>query len=172
MKQSSTLGALPGWIFVLALVLCTSSRALAAGNVTAYETRLNDQDGSLLKLGNDAVVEIRGGRIRRISGRPDCILFKKGIRWMIWIEGDDLYECDVEEDPRGIGNRADQERIMSIEYDGEVLLMEDGSIYEADRRDARRVSGWKAETEVLIFRGSKLLNLDDPRDLIRVRTLR
>jgi hypothetical protein len=157
----------------LVLLLAVCATTTLAGRIEAYETHVDDQEDSLLKLDNDAVVKIRGGRSGRVSGRPDCILIKQGMRWMIWIEGKDLYDCDIEEDPRGMGDRAEEEQIMEVKYNGEVLLMEDGSIYEVETRDIRHVSRWREEGEAIFFsRSSRLLNLDQPEDVIRVRKLR
>ncbi len=158
-------------IFVMGM-LCIG--VLHAGQRSeAYRSTISDQAGSKLKLNNGAEVRVIGGGVGRVGGvRSECILFRSGMRWKIWIEGDDLYDCSVDEQPNETASYAEEVRILEIKYNGDVLLMEDGSIYEVDRRDAGLCARWRGDSDAVIVREQDLINYDDPREVVRVHKLR
>jgi len=138
----------------------------------AYKTSVGDQADNHLKLNNGAEVRVSGGYLQRLMGRTECILFKSGMRWKIWLDGAGLYDCSLEEDPDGLAMSAEEVRIMEVKYNGEVLLMEDGSIYEVDQRDAYRCNNWRDDSDAVIIRENELINYDAPDNVVGVRKLR
>lgn len=157
--------------FALAvLFLCV--QPLSAAPSEAYKTSVGDQADNRLKLNNKAEVRVQGGYLSRLMGRTECILFKSGMRWKIWLEGEGLYDCSLEEDPEGFPMSAEEVRIMDVKYNGEVLLLDGGGIYEVDQRDVYRCSNWRGDSDAVIIRENELINYDEPNDFIRVRKLR
>jgi hypothetical protein len=138
----------------------------------AYTTTVDDQKDQKLRLDNNALIDVQERLPRLGAGRRTCVLFRDGLSWRIWIEREGTFRCDVEEDPSGLGDRAEVETLEEARYNGEILLMEDGSIYEADGYDVSLVRHWRSRAKILVIRERDAINLDEGDRMISVRKLR
>lgn len=155
------------------LAMGAAAQGLAAGReLDAYRTRVMDQADKRLKLDDRGEVEITFGRLGSIGGsRPDAVLFGSGLRWQIWIEGEGAFDCDVEKKPGGIPRRAAEMRLQEVQSEGAVLVMEDGTKFEVEDRDARVARRWRPGSAVLVIEESEAINLDTSRDVLSVTRL-
>ena len=161
------------------LLVCCCCVALAfvsvmAGvPVDAYKTAVVDEDGSRLKLRNEVEVKVTSSAFRGVGGGgADCILIKDGMHWQIWIEGEGLYDCDVDERLTSGAQPSELGRILTMAYNGEVMLMEDGSIYEVENRDTFHTGRWLDDSKAIVIEDSLIVNLDTRQGIVRVQRLR
>lgn len=158
-----------GWACIATLFAMHHAVAVDVG-LDAYRTRVADQAGDRVTLENRAEVRLTSGRLRMLSGfRPDAVLFRLGLRWSLWIDGEGLYECELEERPGEPAREAILGRLAEISADGSTLILDDRSKYEVEARDAATAARWRAGERVLVLEASRAINLDARYGVLRVR---
>ena len=148
-------------------------QAIAPGRSPVYITKIEEDDGDVLKLENGAIVEVVQGFIGFVGFRKDAALFRDGLRWRIWIEGKEAHQCDVlrfpDTRPTGTGEVA---HLFEVKADGKVLTMLDGTRYLVDDLDVFTTSMWLGISDVLVIDGVRLLNLRESGEIVHVSRLR
>lgn len=143
----------------------------SAGSVNAYRSKVETEEGDILILRNGAVVEITSGSVGYVGYSKDTILFRTAAGWRIWIEGKRTYRCDVLKAPSGGATTAREVLISRVPADGEVLILNDGSVLRVDSIYTIYTGLWLGLNSALLISESELINLDQG-ELIRVSKLR
>ena len=139
----------------------------------AYKTKIDSDDGDVLKLDNGAIVEITTGYLGNVGFRKDVVLYKTDQQWKIWIEGKKSYTCDLLKTPSyGSTCFVEELTITEIKGDGTILIMSDGSIYEVDSIYTINTSLWIGFNDALLLDGYELLNLDEGDEIIEVTRIK
>lgn len=144
-----------------------------ASKANVFITKIDDENGDVLKLANGAIVEISSGFLGLIGFSKDAVLFRDGYTWKIWIEGKKVFKCDLLKPPSG-GNSGTCEKVYISEVRGEgsILIMLDGSIYEVDSIFTIDSSLWLGNSDALLIDGSRLLNLDEGGEIVDVTRIK
>ena len=138
-----------------------------------YKTKIDNDDGDVLKLDNGAMVEISFGYLGYVGYRKNAVLYKIGQQWKIWIEGKKLYRCDLLKSPSyGSSCSVEELTINEVKGDGTVLIMSNGSMYEVDSLYTINTSLWLGFNDALLLDGSELINLDEGDEIIEVTKIR
>lgn len=139
--------------------------------VTVYETSVESDDDDILRLNNDALIQITLGTIGYVSDYTSCVLFEGISGWNVWIEGEGLFVCDVVREPNYLTSTfAEKVMIQDVRADGAIIVLDNGSIYEVE--DTFDTAMWMSYSEALLFVDSRLLNLaenDAPVDVTLIR---
>lgn len=151
----------------------SGSMSTAVGN-NAYETKVDEDNDDVLKLDNGAIVEVTSGYMGYLGYRKDCVLYKSGSRWRIWIEGKRSYPCDILKEPSGYARKISVEEVYISEVlgDGAILKLMDGRMFEVSSIYTITTALWLGATEALLLDGRRLLNLDDGDEIIDVMPVR
>ena len=120
---------------------------------------------------NPRVIEITRGFVGYIGYRKLVVLFSRGTRCNIWIEGKKVYTCELLREPTGRGRPAREVHISKVSDGGDLLFMLDGSIYEVDPIDRIHTSLWLGISDGLLINGLELLNFDEG-ELVNVTRIR
>ena len=147
------------------------NRTFASNSV--YITKIDENNGDILKFDNGGIVEITLGFLGFVGFRKDAVLFKDGFGWKIWIEGKRAFKCDLLKAPEtrssGSGNEV---YISEVKGDGKILIMADGSMYEVDDLYTIETSLWLGNSAALLIDGNRMLNLDEGGEIIDVTKLK
>ncbi len=68
-------------------------------NTQIYLTKVDNDNGDVIKLENGAIVEIRFGYVGYIGYRKDALLFRTSGRWKLWIESKKVFNVDMIKSP-------------------------------------------------------------------------
>lgn len=166
LRPSGATGFLPG-------AGTGSATGYTTGSGYAYKSKIETDDNGVLVLANGAVVEVTVGYVGYVGYRKDCVLFRDGSQWMIWIEGKRAFKCDVLKPP-SYGARIPSRVVYMIDVKGEgsILEMDDGSLYEVDVLGRLHTSLWLGMVEVLILNESELIKLDDGDEIVNITRIR
>ena len=162
------------WNLAGAACLCLAAASVYGGMVLdVHRSAVVDQEGHVLKLRNDAIVRILGMDAPHSGvSSSSCVLFKDGVRWQIWVENEGLFTCDLEERPTTTAVDGVLGRIEHMAFNGEVILLDDGSIYEVENRDTFHTGTWRNDSKVLVIEDDRLVNLEEARGMVKVHKLR
>lgn len=69
--------------------------------IPVFKTKVSEESGQILKLANNAVVEVGFGYIGYIGYGKTALLFREGATWKIWIEGKKTFSVEVLRPPSG-----------------------------------------------------------------------
>jgi hypothetical protein len=72
-----------------------------ATGIPVFKTKVLEESGQILKLANNAVVEVGFGYIGYIGYAKTALLFREGAAWKIWIEGKKTFPVEVLRPPSG-----------------------------------------------------------------------
>ena len=75
--------------------------ARKATGITVFKTKISEESGRILKLANNAVVEVGFGYIGYVGYGKTALLFREGATWKIWIEGKKTFSVEVLRPPSG-----------------------------------------------------------------------
>lgn len=145
----------------------------AAAGQPVYITKIDEDKDDVLILANGCVVEITRGFLGFVGFRKDVVLFKHGSRWKIWIEGKEVYNCNILKAPSGRATGSGQTVYISeVKGDGKILMMLDGAIYEVDDLNTIDTALWLGNSDALLIDGKRLINFDDADEIIDVTKLK
>ena len=136
-----------------------------------YFTKIDNDDGDILKLRNGGVVEIISF-IGIIGFNKDAILYRENNNWKLWIEGKKSYRCDLLKAPGLKPNLSLEKRyITKKSNDGSILTDINGRIFEVSSFSMLDTSLWLAPFDALLINGNRMINLDDNSDIIDIQPL-
>lgn len=139
----------------------------------AYRTKIESDDGDLLRLENGAVVEVSGGYLGYLGYRKEAILLDSSRTCKIWIEGKRLYRCELLKSPTsGSSILVDALTVSEVKGDGEILITLDGSIFEVNSIDTISTSLWLAPFDALLLGDIEILNMDSGDEPVSVTRLK
>lgn len=139
----------------------------------AYKTKIDSDDGDVLKLDNGAIVEISSGYLGHVGYRKNAVLYKSGRQWKIWIEGKKSFRCDLLKSPSyGSSYSIEELTITEVKGDGTILVMSNGSISEVGSLYTINTSLWIGFIDALLINDCELLNLDEGDEIIEVTKIR
>lgn len=72
-----------------------------ATGIPVFKTKVSEENGQILKLANNAVVEVGFGYIGYIGYGKTALLFREGAAWKIWIEGKRTFSAELLRPPSG-----------------------------------------------------------------------
>jgi hypothetical protein len=72
-----------------------------ATGIPVLKTKVSEENGQILKLANNAVIEVGFGYIGYIGYGKTALLFREGATWKIWIEGKKTFSVEVLRPPSG-----------------------------------------------------------------------
>ena len=72
-----------------------------ATGIPVFKTKVSEENGQILKLSNNAVVEVGFGYIGYIGYGKNALLFREGATWKLWIEGKKTFPVEVLRAPSG-----------------------------------------------------------------------
>lgn|SRR5690606_3710529 len=145
---------------------------VASRTATAFVTKLDSEDHSVLRLRNGAVVEVTRGYVRYVGSLDDVVLIDQGSRCRLWIEGKQAFPCQVLKSPVARPSYAELVVIREVQGDGARLVMIDGSIFEISSFNRFDASRWVGGSEALLIDGSRLVNLEESGGVIEVVRIR
>lgn len=149
------------------------SKAKTPPSNIAYKTKIDSDDGDVLKLDNGAIVEISSGYLGYVGYRKNAVLYKTDRQWKIWIEGKKSYNCDLLKTPSyGSVSSVEELTITEIKGDGTILIISDGSMYEVGSLYTINTSLWIGFNDALLLDGSELINLDEGDEIIEVTRIK
>ena len=139
----------------------------------AYKSKIDSDDDDVIVLENGAIVQITTGYLGYVGYRKDCVLFRIGSQWKIWIEGKKAYRCDVLKEPES-GRRISVREVFisEVKGNGTILEMSDGSIYEVDNIYTITTELWLGMSEAIILDEYELINLDEGGEIVTISRLR
>ena len=133
-------------------------KSLSDGTI-AFQTKIDDESGDIIKLENGAIVEI-SSYFGYLGYRKNVVLYGSGHRCNIWIAGKKSYKCELLKTPGGRGEPAKEVHISEVKGNGTILKMLDGSIYEVDVIDEIHTTLWLGISDGLLINGTTLINFD------------
>lgn len=139
---------------------------------SAYLTKVESESNGVLRLANGAIVEVTSGFLGFLGLRKDAVLLASDSRCRLWIEGKRTYRCSVLKAPSAKPVAAALTSIVSVSSGGGVIRTLDGAIYEVDSLDRIYTSLWLPGSEVAVFGGTGMLNLDQGDGIITVARLK
>lgn len=144
-----------------------SSPSVASG--TAYVTKVDDDNDDVLELANGAIVEVTSGYLGYLGYRKDCVLYKTGRKWRIWIEGKRSFPCDILKAPTSSLKRSVEEVFISrVLANGKILELGNGAMYEVSDIHLVDTGIWIGGSSALIIDGYRLLNLDESGEIVDI----
>ncbi len=72
-----------------------------ATGIPVFKTKVSEENGQILKLANNAVVEVGFGHIGYVGYGKTALLFREGTMWKVWIEGKKTFSVEVLRPPSG-----------------------------------------------------------------------
>lgn len=115
---------------------------------TVCQTKIDEDNGDILKLENDAIVEISYGYLGYVGYRKDALLFKDGGQWKLWIEGKKVYKVDLLRSPSSC--RSPSTHQIEAAANDEVFII-NGEKFEAQTY----CLGWSEGENVIFIDGSE-----------------
>lgn len=146
-----------------------------AAVATAIMSRVDDVADDILTLRNGSIVEITAGFAGFVGAGRECVLFKSGSSWRIWIARKRTYRCNVLKEGDGQFSRkvaVREETLSDVKGSGSLLRMLDGSLYEVGSIDTVSTGLWLPMSSVLILDDTEVINLDDGDEKVSVTRLR
>ena len=138
-----------------------------------YVSKIDKDEGDILKLDNGSVVEITGGYVGYIGYRKDAVLYKVRKSWKIWIEGKKSYNCDIIKAPsKKSSGTGEVISVYEIKGDGKILMALGGAIFEVGDLHTIETSLWIGPLDALLINGTQMLNLGDGGGGIDVTKIR
>ena len=138
-----------------------------------YTTKIDEDNGDILKLENGAIVEISSGFLGFVGFRKDAVLYNLGRGWKIWIKGKKAFSCDIlkapNSRPTGYGESVS---ISDVKGDGKILATLDGSLYEVSDQNTYDTRLWLGSFEALLIDGTKLLNLEGSDEVVEITKIK
>ncbi len=92
------------------------------------ETKIESDNGDILKLENGAIVEILTGYLGYVGYRKSSLIFKKDSQWQIYIEGKKVFKIDLLRQPSSCNSPSSY--LIEAIGDDEFLII-NGEKYEA-----------------------------------------
>lgn len=139
----------------------------------AYRTKIESDDGDILRLENGAMVEVVGGYLGYLGYRKEAILLDASGACKIWIEGKRLYRCELLRSPRSVSATPVEALMVSeVKGGGEILVALDGRVFEVDPIYTIFTSLWLAPFDALVLNELEMLNLDSGDEPVQVRRLK
>ncbi len=133
-----------------------------------FKTKIDKDNDDILKLDNGAIVEIDYGYLGYLGYRKDCIVYKSGSIWKIWIEGKKSFSCTILKEPSYTSKTSIEEVYISkVSDDGEFIFLDDGSVYEVSYQ-SYETSLWLGYSSALLINGYQIINLDEGSEMIDV----
>lgn len=139
----------------------------------AFQTKIDSDEGEILRLENGAVVEVTSGYLGYVGYRKDAVLFGNASSWRIWIEGKKAFRCELIREPtRGSSKPAELVLISEVKGDGSLLVLDDGSLLEVDSIFTITTGLWLGLSDALLIDDRDLVNLDDGDEVVSVSRIR
>jgi len=137
-------------------------------NTKAFKSKIDEDNDDILKLDNGAIIEVTMGFLGFIGFRKDCIVFKSGYGWKIWIEGKKVFPCDILKEPDYFTSIDIKEvTISEVSDNGEIIYLTDGSVYEVSYQ-SYETTLWLGYSSALLINGYQIINLDEGSEMIDV----
>lgn len=138
-----------------------------------YLSKVESSDGDVLKLANGAIVEVTWGYVSYIGYSKECLLYRIGSGWKIWIKGKKAYKCEVLKLPEwGSKVSVEQTTILEVKGDGTIIKLTDGRIYEVDSYSTIDTRLWLGFSDAIIIDASRLINLDEGDEIIDITLIK
>ena len=178
-KERAAWNDLLNRVYLMGMNATSERQSAATGTATsgaqvgaAYISRIDDDDGDILKLDNGAIIEVPYGYIGYLGYRRECVLFKEGSRWRLWIKDKKTYSCNVLQPPHHqLRRSAERLNLSKVLGNGKILEMSDGTLYEVNDLYLIDTALWLGGSEVLLLDGFQLINLDEGGELVDVSRL-
>ena len=137
-------------------------------NTKAFKSKIDEDNDDILKLDNGALVEVTFGFLGLLGFRKDCIVFKSGYGWKIWIEGKKVFSCDILKEPDYSNSiEVEEVTISKVSYDGKIISLTDGSVFEVSYQ-SYETTLWLGYSSALLINGFQIINLDEGSEIIDV----
>ena len=144
-----------------------NTQSTKSGN--GFKTKIDDDDDNILKLANGAIVEISYGYLGYLGYLKDCIVYKSGSQWKIWIEGKKTFSCTILKEPSYLSKIDIEEvTISEISDNGNLIFLTNGSVYEVSFQSYETMLWLGFFSSALIINRSQIINLDEGSELIDV----
>ena len=133
-----------------------------------FKTKIDEDNDDVLILDNGAIVEISYGYLGYLGYRKDCIVYKSGSSWKIWIEGKKSFSCTILKEPSYISKMDIKEvTISKISDNGDIIFLTDGSVYEVSYQ-SYETTLWLGYSSALLINGYQIINLDEGSEIIDI----
>ena len=132
--------------------------------IVAYQTKVDSDNGDIIKLENGAIVEI-SSYFGYLGYRKSAVLFGNGSNCNLWIAGKKSYKCELIKKPSGMGVSAEKVYISEVKGNGSIIKMLDGRIYEVDSFSQFNAALWLGMSDGLIINGSTLINFQSTEEV-------
>ena len=133
-----------------------------------FKTKIDNDNDDILKLDNGAIVEISYGYLGYLGYSKDCIVYKSGSSWKIWIEGKKSFPCTILKEPSYTSTMDIEEvTISKVSDDGDFIFLTDGSVYEVSYQSYETIL-WLGYSSALLINGYQIINLDEGSEIIDV----
>jgi len=136
-----------------------------------FKTKIDEDNNDILTLSNGSIVEIDYGYLGYLGYRKDCIVYKSGSRWKIWIEGKKSFSCTILKEPSYTSKISIEEVYISeVSDNGEFIFLDDGSVYEVSY-ESYETSLWLGHSSALLINGYQIINLDEGSmiDVVKIK---
>ena len=111
-------------------------------------TKIDEDNGDILKLENDGIVEISSGYLGYVGYRKDALLFKDGRQWKLWIEGKKVFKVDLLRSPSSCRSPST--------YQIEAAANDEVFIINGEKFEAKTYClGWNEGESVIFIDGSE-----------------
>ncbi len=129
---------------------------------SAYVSTISKTNDTSLLLGNQAVVKLAARLIGLVSLNQECVLFRDGASWQIWIEGKQSYKCELMHAPQAAKSvEFVHVTINTVEREGELLKLLDGRTLKVDEFDKIDTRLLLPPKDALLLATGKLVILDE-----------
>ncbi|MBU0711199.1 hypothetical protein KKA87_04655 [bacterium] len=134
----------------------------------AFKSKINEDNDDVLILDNGAIIEISSGFLGYLGYRKNCIVYKSGYGWKIWIEGKGTFLCDILKEPIHLATfDVNEVSISKVSDNGELIFLTNGSIYKVSYQ-SYETTLWLGYSSVLLIDDHQIINLDERSEIIDV----
>ena len=133
-----------------------------AANAGAYVSTISKTNGTSLLLANEAVVKLAAPLLGLVGSNQQCVLFRDGALWQIWIEGQQSYKCELLRAPQAakfVG--FERVTINAVGREGGLLKLLDGRTLKVDDFDKIDTQLLLPPKDALLMATGKLVILDE-----------
>ena len=136
-----------------------------------YEAKIEETRDHVFILSNGAVVEV-ATYVGYVGYRKDAVLFFIGAGCRLWIEGKRVYRCSLSRNPAAQARKTSAALVLiqRISNSGDVLVLDDGSVFEVSYQ-GYLTSIW-LPGEAILMDDSRVIHLDSSDEVVDVVRLR
>jgi hypothetical protein len=141
----------------------------ASRKINVFVSKIESVSDDIVKLQNGAVISFKSPVPALSGSRKSAVLYGSNEIWHVAIEGKRTYACSVLKNPTLRSSVAGESvTITRISSDGDLVVLDDGRVFEVDSYDTYDTSYWLTPVDALLIDGSSIVNLDDPTEPIEV----